>query len=66
MTYSTLQTLNNSVNPNFMPFDGFAGDDASIAKALAERYQENGLDPAAAYDNPDDAIGDFGINGILQ
>lgn len=60
MTFSTLQTLstNDSHSP-VMPFDGTAGDDVSVAHAIAKRYMEAGIDPVAAYDDPEVAIRDF-------
>ncbi len=63
MTFSTLQTLtqNNSVTPVAMPFDGMPGDDISVAKAIAERYEQAGIDPAMAYDDPETAIQDFDL-----
>lgn len=60
-TYSTLQTLTKSpvamtnVDPNFIP-----RDDVSMAAFIAARYEEQGIDPASAFDSPDDALGDFG------
>lgn len=36
------------------------GDDISVANRLSEQYNAMGLDPAAAFDSPDDALGDFG------
>jgi hypothetical protein len=66
MTFSTLQTLtttNNLVSPvaEYLP-----GDDASVAKRLAEQYKQQGIDPERAYDSPDDALQDFGgINGLF-
>jgi hypothetical protein len=44
-----------------MPFDGMPGDDATVAKTIAERYQKAGLDPAAAYDDPETALQDFDL-----
>jgi hypothetical protein len=42
------------------------GDDASVAKIIADRYESQGLDPRAAYDSPDDALDDFGgISGLF-
>jgi len=39
------------------------GDDASVAKLIADRYEAQGLDPNAAYD---DALNDFGgIQGMV-
>lgn len=62
MTFSTLQTLTtNSVVATPMPFDGMPGDDASVAHAIAERYKKAGLDPAAAYDDPETALQDFNL-----
>lgn len=61
MTFSTIQTLSEGVKPFSMPmpFDGLAGDDVSVANALAKRYQEAGIDPSAAYDDPETAMQDF-------
>jgi hypothetical protein len=63
MTYSTLQNLNltsevpvaYNIDPNFIP-----RDDESLSKYLSQKYTENGIDPSAAFDSPDDAIHDFG------
>lgn len=67
MTFSTLQTLTTN-NVEFSPVaEHIPGDDASVAKRLAGYYEANGIDPARAYDTPDDALSDFGgINGILH
>ncbi len=66
MTFSTLQTLSSGIKPFTMPFEGTAGDDISVAKAIADRYESQGIDPRAAYDSPDDALGDFGgINNLI-
>lgn len=60
MTFSTLQTLSNPPVAE-IDYDRFMpGDDSSVAKQIAERYEKQGIDPRAAYDNPDDAINDFG------
>src|SRR5438045_2509721 len=59
-TFSTLQTLtttNNSpvatvnFDPSFIP-----RDDESMARFIAQRYEEQGIDPAAAFDSTDDAL----------
>lgn len=62
MTFSTLQTLTTNNNNNILPVaESYTpGDDASVANHLAEYYKAKGIDPARAYDNPDDAIADFG------
>jgi hypothetical protein len=39
------------------------GDDASVVKMLADRYESQGLDPANAYDSPDDALIELGLKG---
>ncbi|MGS2592237.1 hypothetical protein [Streptomyces hebeiensis] len=57
-TFSTIQTLTNEHPPVAKEF--VAGDDQSIAQYIAEEYKQQGMDPRAAYDNPDDAIMDFG------
>jgi hypothetical protein len=60
MTFSTLQTLTNSESPvdeKFVP-----QDDISVANHIARQYIEAGIDPASAYDNPDDALGELGID----
>jgi hypothetical protein len=36
-------------------------DDESVAKFIAKQYIEAGIDPASAYDNPDDALGELGL-----
>jgi len=62
MTFSTLQTLSS---PNNFPVGAYVmpGDDASVAKLIADRYEAQGLDPNAAYD---DALNDFGgIQGMV-
>jgi hypothetical protein len=59
MTYSTLQTSTNNEAP-VAETGYYANDDISVANRLAEYYQAQGIDPSAAYDSPDDAIGDFG------
>jgi len=42
------------------------GDDISVAHRLAEQYKAQGLDPARAYDSPEDALQDFGgIQGLM-
>lgn len=38
-------------------------DDESIAKHIAKQYIDAGIDPAAAYDSPDDALGELGLKG---
>jgi hypothetical protein len=40
--------------------ENYANDDASVAHRLAEYYKAQGIDPARAYDSPDDALQDFG------
>lgn len=63
MTFSTLQTL-TSTNVKF-PVDSpenYANDDASVADRLADYYKNQGIDPARAYDTPDDALMDFGTD----
>lgn len=60
MTFSTIQTLTNGdsnipVATNYVS----PGDDASVARLIADRYEQQGIDPRNAYDNPDDAINDF-------
>lgn len=60
MTFSTIQTLSNPVVPTF---DSLGNDDVSVAKRLAETYQSAGLDPAAAYDDPETALSELGLNG---
>jgi len=52
---------NNQVTPVGMPFDGTAGDDVSVAKAIAERYEKAGIDPSLAYDDPEVALQDFDL-----
>lgn len=60
MTFSTIQTLSNGiVNATPMAFDGSPGDDPSVAKSISERYKAQGLDPWAAYDDPETAMNDF-------
>jgi hypothetical protein len=44
-----------------MPFDGVAGDDQSVANAIAQRYIDGGIDPARAYDDPEAALQDFDL-----
>lgn len=61
MTFSTLQTLSNSVTPTDMPLEGMPGDDVSVSKAIAERYQKAGIDPAMAYDDPETALREFDL-----
>ncbi|MFF5977073.1 hypothetical protein ACFY7C_36835 [Streptomyces sp. NPDC012769] len=41
-----------------------ANDDISVANRMAEFYKSQGIDPSAAYDSPDDAMLDFGPNGL--
>lgn len=33
-----------------------------MAKFLAQKYTQMGLDPSAAYDSPEDAFKDFDLN----
>jgi len=40
-------------------------DDISVARRIAASYEEAGMDPAMAYDSPDDAMQDFG-NGLVM
>lgn len=60
MTFSTLQTLSTTNNNAPVAEYVYPGDDISVANRLAEQYNAMGLDPSAAYDSPDDALGDFG------
>jgi len=60
MTFSTLQTLTSNQSSPVAEVPIIPGDDASVAKLIADRYTSQGLDPRAAYDNPDDALNDFG------
>ncbi|MFE1914976.1 hypothetical protein [Streptomyces anandii] len=36
-------------------------DDISVAKSIAERYEQAGIDPARAYDDPETALQDFDL-----
>ena len=58
-----MTTTNNPsqgyVDPNFI-----ANDDASVARRMAKIYEAQGMDPSMAFDSPDDAMLDFGINGL--
>ncbi len=66
MTFSTLQTLSNGSDTPPVASYVMPGDDASVAKIIADRYESQGLDPRAAYDSPDDALDDFGgISGLF-
>lgn len=67
MTYSTLQTMSNgeTTSPVAQMTLPLAGDDASVAKLIAERYEKAGLNPNSAYDNPDDALNELGLQGLI-
>lgn len=66
MTFSTLQTLTNSESGFPVASYVMPGDDASVAKMIADRYESQGFDPQSAYDSPDDALNDFGgIQGMV-
>jgi hypothetical protein len=52
---------NNGVVPVDQPF--IPQNDEEIAKHIAKQYIEAGIDPASAYDNPDDALGELGLKG---
>lgn len=60
MTYTTLQTLTTNPQSNAPVASYVPGDDVSVANRLAETYNAMGLDPSAAFDSPEDALGDFG------
>lgn len=60
MTFSTLQTLTTDGVTKLPVAEYTPGDDASVANAIAEHYKAQGIDPARAYDSPDDALQDFG------
>jgi hypothetical protein len=45
-----------NIDPNFIP-----RDDASMAAVIAKQYRDAGIDPAAAYDSPEEAFKDFGV-----
>lgn len=60
MTFSTLQTLTTNSQAMLPVAEYTPGDDASVAKRIAEYYKAQGIDPARAYDSPDDALQDFG------
>lgn len=62
MTFSTLQTLTTNNNTPASVVVPVANDDSSVADRLAEYYKDQGMDPARAYDTPDDAIMDFGTD----
>lgn len=53
----TTQKIIPTPSNEFVP-----GDDASVAKHLAEVYRSKGLDPNSAYDNP---VEDFGGPGAF-
>lgn len=59
-TFSTLQTL-GSPNPPVGQVPFIPQDDEAMAKYIAQQYVEAGIDPASAYDNPDDALGELGL-----
>lgn len=59
MTFSTIQTLSSP--PVAKVFDSLGNDDISIANRLAEEYMAAGIDPAAAYDDPETALQDFNL-----
>jgi len=64
MTFSTIQTLSNNQGfPVAQTFDSLGNDDISVAKKLADSYEAAGLDPAAAYDDPETALSELGLNG---
>lgn len=66
MTFSTIQTLTTNGVATLPVAEYSPGDDASVAHRLAEDYKAQGIDPARAYDSPDDALQDFGgINGLM-
>jgi len=66
MTFSTLQTLTtNSINDPASVVVPVANDDSSVADRLAKYYENQGVDPARAYDTPDDAIADFGFDRLI-
>jgi hypothetical protein len=44
--------------------DTQGGDDISVAKRLAEKYNAMGLDPARAYDDPETALQDFNLRDL--
>ena len=66
MTFSTIQTLTTNSGAVKVPVDEYPVDDISVAHRIAEQYKSQGIDPARAYDSPDDALQDFGgINGLM-
>lgn len=59
-TFSTLQTLSDKSSVEI--YDPYTPrDDVSVAKFIAKQYVEAGIDPASAYDSPDDALGELGL-----
>lgn len=62
MTFSTIQTLSNGTA--YAPvanFDSVGHDDVSVAKRIAANYEQAGIDPAAAYDDPESALSELGL-----